>query len=420
MDEGLQIREESIILDKVYVTGRGVISPLGCGVEANSDGLFTGRSGLVFMPDWQNEKLDSQVAGKVEVIPESPLLDRKRRRFCARCSEMSVIAVNEALQEAQIPLDQVRHMNIALVGGVAGSNFLEIYESSKAFSETRRMRVVSPFSVPRVMPSSAVANLSLIFGFTGESFNVSAACASSAISVITAARMIKLGLYDIIVCGGAEQLDWLEALGFNGMRALSTKYNETPTQASRPFDRSRDGFVLAEGAGYFVLESERSMLRRGVKPICEIAGCGSSSNASDMVVPNAEMSALAMQIALKDAGIKPEAVAYVNTHGTATPVGDPVELNSIRSVFGDRIAINSTKSQTGHMVGATGAVELIFTSIMMEKSFISANLNFVEPDAGFEWADIVRTRRMTEIDYAISNSFAFGGSNASVILGKVK
>ena len=139
-----------------------------------------------------------------------------------------------------------------------------------------------------------------------------------------------------------------------------------------------------------------------------------------MVVPNAEMSALAMQIALKDAGIKPEAVAYVNTHGTATPVGDPVELNSIRSVFGDRIAINSTKSQTGHMVGATGAVELIFTSIMMEKSFISANLNFVEPDAGFEWADIVRTRRMTEIDYAISNSFAFGGSNASVILGKVK
>ena len=272
------------------------------------------------------------------------------------------------------------------------------------------------------MPSSAVSILSLIFGIKGESYDISAACATSALALMQAARLIRSGEYDMVMTGGVEQLDWQTALGFCACRALSTHYNDTPEKASRPFDRNRDGFVLSSGAAYLVLESERSVKARGVRPICEITGLGANSNALDMVVPDADASAAVMAAALKDANLNIKDIGYINTHGTATPIGDVVELDAIRKVIGNSgavPAINSTKSQTGHMVGATGAAEVIFSSIMLEKQFISRTINLEEPDEAFGWADLVREyREGVRFNHALSNSFAFGGSNACIIISR--
>lgn len=404
-------------MNRVFITGRGLLTPIGNGKNENEAGLRAGISGLHFMPDWAEQNLECQVAGKVVPFEPHPLLDRKKLRFCPPSAIMSVSAVAEALEEAQIPLETIRDKRIAVIGGVAGSYFQEIYESTFAFQRTGKLREISPFIVPRVMPSSSVSNLSLIFGFTGESYDISAACSSGAISIGLGMRLVQNGLYDIVVCGGAEHLDWVEALGFCATRALARKYNDTPEKASRPFDRNRDGFILAEGAGYVVLESEKSVKSRGVRPITEMAAFASNSNAHDMVVPDTESSRRVMEECLNIAGLKPSDVAYVNTHGTATPVGDPVEIEAVRRVFGNHIAINSTKSQTGHMVGATGAVELIFTSIMLEKKFISPTINLDEPEEAFADMDLVRELRTgVNMKHAISNSFAFGGSNACVLL----
>lgn len=271
------------------------------------------------------------------------------------------------------------------------------------------------------MPSSAVSILSLIFGIKGESYDVSAACTSSALAIMQAVRLIRSGEYDMVLTGGAEQLDWQTALGFCACRALSTKYNATPEKASRPFDSGRDGFVLSSGAAYIVLESEKSVRARGITPICEITGIAANSNAKDMVVPDAAASADVMAAALKNANLTIKDIGYINTHGTATPVGDKVELDAIKMLCagsGYSPAINSTKSQTGHMVGATGVAEVIFSSIMLEKGFISPTLNLENPDEEFAWADLVKEYREVEFKHALSNSFAFGGSNASIVISK--
>ena len=270
------------------------------------------------------------------------------------------------------------------------------------------------------MPSSVVSNLSLIFGLRGESFGISAACATSALAVTTGARLVEAGIYDMVLAGGAECLDWVLALGFCACRALSHKYNTEPEKASRPFDRDRDGFVLAEGAAWVLLESEKSLKARNAKPITKVSGVGANSNAVDMVVPDSAAICDVMSLAIQDAGLSPHEIGYVNTHGTNTPVGDPLELNAIRQLMGENVAINSTKSQTGHMVSATGAAEIVFTSLMLEKDFISPTINLENPDDEFAGVDLVRELRTgVNIKHAISNSFAFGGSNASVVLSKV-
>jgi 3-oxoacyl-[acyl-carrier-protein] synthase-1 len=407
-------------MKKVFITGRGLVTPLGRGRSVNEEALRTGKSGVVFCQDWANHSLASCVAGLVDIELESDFLDRKRKRFMAPNSAMAVLAVEEALAEANLSPEDIANKRIAVISGVAGTSYEEIYNTADTFYETKQIRKVNPCVVPRVMPSSAVANLSLIFGFTGESYDISAACASSAHATILGARMIQSGMYDIVVCGGAEQCDWVQALGFTAIRALSKNYNDAPSRASRPFAADRDGFVLAEGAGFMVLESEESMTQRKVQPYSTISGCCGNSNATDMVVPDTKASIAVMRGALESANLNPEEIDYINTHGTATLIGDPVEMRAIKEVFGTKPAINSTKSQTGHMIGATGAVELIFTSMMIEKNFISPSLNLENPEEEFEWADfVVETRENVKIKHALSNSFAFGGSNASLIISAV-
>ena len=410
-------------MERVFITGRGLITPLGDGLKANEEALRSGKSGIVNIQGMVDSKLPSNVGGLPNFTPDTgDLIDRKKLRFCPPVSVMAIAAAAEALAEAGITKEDIPNLRIAVVGGVAGGSYYDLWSSTDAYVYSDyNLRQVSPFVVPRIMPSSAVSNISLVFGLKGESYDITAACASSALSTIVAARLIRSGEYDIVLTGGAEQVDWVTALGFCACRALSTKYNDTPQKASRPFDRDRDGFVIAGGAGFMVLESEKSIKARGAKAIAEISGWGANSNATDMVVPNAESTAEVMRQALNHAGLKPEDISYINTHGTSTPVGDKVELEAIREAIGTHAAINSTKSQTGHMIGATGSSEIIFTTMMMEKNFISPTINLENPDDDFAWADLVREcRENVEINHAISNSFAFGGSNAAVVLSKVK
>ena len=408
-------------MESVYISGRGIVSPLGRGLAENEAGLRSGKSGLVRVPEFISNHLDSEVGGMVGDISAGDLIDRKKLRFCPPTSVMSAIAVAEALEEAGIPVEEAKNYRIAVIGGTASTYATELYDITRTFVDSNyRLRNVSPFSVPRAMPSSVVSNLSLIFGLRGESFGISAACATSALAVTTAARLVEAGVYDMVLAGGAECLDWVLALGFCACRALSHKYNTEPERASRPFDRDRDGFVLAEGAAWVLLESEKSLKARNAKPITKVSGVGANSNAVDMVVPDSAAICDVMSLAIQDAGLSPNEIGYVNTHGTSTPVGDPLELNAIRQLLGENAAINSTKSQTGHMVSATGAAEIIFTSLMLEKDFISPTINLENPDEGMEWADLVReVRTGTKVKHALSNSFAFGGSNASVVLSKI-
>ncbi|MBQ4329973.1 MAG: beta-ketoacyl-[Lentisphaeria bacterium] len=408
-------------MEKVFITGRGLLTPLGNGLAANEAALREGKSGITVVPEFVEKHLTSVVGGVPDQDPECEFLDRKTKRFSPPAAVMSVAAAVEAFTEAGIPLDKVSEYPMALVGGQASSNALEIHSLAQAYLDRNfNLRAVSPFAVPRIMPSSSISVLSLLFGIRGESFDVSAACSTSALSVAQAVRLIRSGEYDMVLVGGAEQIDWTCALGFCACRALATAYNDTPEKASRPFSASRDGFVLAAGAAYMLLESERSVRARGAKPICEISGIGGNSSASDMVVPDADASSGVMAKALANAGLNISDIGYINTHGTATPVGDKVEIEAIRRLVGSGKcpAINSTKSQTGHMVGATGAAEIIFSSIMLEKQFISPSINCEDLDPEFADVDIVREYRECACDHAISNSFAFGGSNVSVVISK--
>jgi 3-oxoacyl-[acyl-carrier-protein] synthase-1 len=406
-------------MNKVVISGRGLITPLGNGLAINEIALRNGTSGITKSIDWEERGLKSLVGGFCDSKPPCSLYGAKEKRFMPDNARTALAAVEEAMIEAQLTKEELQSYRVGVIGGTAGSNYEEVYRFSKAFAESGNVRKVTPCAVPRVMPSSAVANISLLLGITGENYDISSACASSAYALIVAARLIHFGVYDIIIAGGSDQLNWVQALGFNSIRALSTKYNETPMIASRPFDRNRDGFVIAEGAGYLILESEEHAKKRKIKPKAIISGWAANSNATDMVQPNVNASASAMLEAVENAGLTPQDISYVNAHGTATPIGDPIEMRAIKTTFGQQPAINSTKSMTGHMIGATGAVEIIFTTMMMEKNFICPSINLDDPEDEFAGSDLVtELREGVNIKHAISNSFAFGGSNACLVVSQ--
>ena len=406
--------------ERVVITGCGLVTPLGNGLAANIASLKARKCGIAPMPEWAEVGLDTTIAGRSDHDVECPVFTQKNKRFMSPNSIFAVAAAYEALTEAGFTMESFAARTPALINGCAGSSYLTVYGNSRTFEETKRIRRVTPFAVPRVMPSSAVANISLLFGIKGESYDISAACTSSALTIIAGARLILTGEYDCVMVGGSEEVSWQQALGFSAMRALSHSYNDVPETASRPFDKSRDGFVLGEGAGMLIMESESSAKKRGAKILAYLSGFATNSNAADMVVPDAESSADVMRRAVKNAGLTPADIDYINTHGTATPVGDPVEMEAIRKVFEDsKVAINSTKSMTGHMIGAAGAVEAIFSILMMQSSFLCPTANLKDPEEAFAWADLVReTREGVNIRHSLSNSFGFGGSNACLVFSK--
>lgn len=410
--------------NNIIITGRGLVTPLGVGLAANEEALRTGRSGISYMPEWKELGLESQVGGIIdETKLTCPLLDKKALRYMPSHAVYGTVAAYEALRESGLETDSLRHRKVAIILGHGGSTHTHVYDGARVLIDTHKSKRMSPFTVPKVMPSSAVANMSLAFGIKGESYAISSACASGAHAVMVASRLLQCGIYDVVITGGTEELNWIQALGFDAMRATSRGYNETPHKASRPFDKARDGFVIACGSGIMVLETEEHAKKRNARIFCKIAGSAGNSNTTDMVAPDALSFSEVIKTALEDANLKPSDINYINTHGTATPVGDPIEIEAIKNAFYDtnrEVIINSTKSMTGHMIGATGAVELIFSTQMMEKKFISPNVNLDNVEDSCAWANLPKQAiNGVKIKHAIKNSLGFGGTNSCVVISSV-
>ena len=415
---------------RIVITGMGIASPLGCGVEPVWQRLLAGKSGLRRLPEDMVSDLPAKVGGVVPTIEEdaeaglnpdtivSPKDQRKMDRFIL----LALAATDEALQQAQwqpaTAAQQERTATI-IASGVGG--FPAIADAVRT-ADTRGTRKLSPFTIPSFLVNLAAGHVSIKYGFKGPLGAPVTACAAGVQAIGDAARMIRAGEVDVAICGGAEACIHTVSLGgFAAARALSSDFNDEPTRASRPFDRDRDGFVMGEGAGILVIESLDHALARGAQPIAEIVGYGTSADAYHLTSgpEDGDGAKRAMELAIKQAGITPDQIQHLNAHATSTPVGDKGELAAIKRVFGDhnKIAVTSTKSATGHLLGAAGGIETIFTALALRDQIIPPTLNLENPDEFAAGVDIVSgAARPTIIDYAISNGFGFGGVNASILL----
>ncbi len=399
-------------MHRVVITGLGIVSPLGNDAETVLESLREGRSGIRFRQDYKDAGLNCHVAGTVS-LDAAPLIDRKHLRFMGNAAAYAYLAMQQAIEDASIPSDLVSSPG---VGVIAGSGGASTSNEIVAVDTLRRdgIRRVSPFVAPRIMGSTVSANLSTAFGIKGLSYSISSACSTSAHCIGHAYEQIREGRQQIIFAGGGEEEHWSLCMFFDAMRAASMHYNDRPESASRPYDANRDGLVIAGGGGIVVVEELEHALARGAKIYAEIVGYGANSDGADMVAPSGEGAVRCMAMAVEglDAPID-----YINTHGTSTPVGDVVELDAIRTVFGERVPkISSTKSLSGHSLGATGVHETIYCLLMMEHNFIAASANIEHLDPRAEGMPIVRER----IDNAglrtvLSNSFGFGGTNAALV-----
>ncbi|MCA0433786.1 MAG: beta-ketoacyl-ACP synthase II [Proteobacteria bacterium] len=413
---------------RIVVTGLGAVTPLGTGVEKVWQRLLAGRSGIRRLPDWA-ETLPARIAGLVPSRAEDVeagfdpdhYVPAKDQRKMDRFILFALVAAAEAIAQAGwSPANAADAERTATVIATGIGGFPAIAEAVRT-TDARGVRRLSPFTVPSFLPNLAAGQVSIRHGFKGPLGAPVTACAAGVQAIGDAARLIRSGEADIALCGGAEACVDLVSLGsFAAARALSTGYNDSPEQASRPFDVGRDGFVMGEGAGILVIEELGHALARGAKPIAELLGYGTSADAYHITSgpEDGEGAARAMMIALRQAGLAPHQVQHLNAHSTSTQVGDQGELAAIRSVFGKdgRIAVSATKSATGHLLGAAGGIEAIFTVLALRDQTAPATLNLQQPDAAAEGVDVVGgSARPMAMETAISNGFGFGGVNASVI-----
>ena len=412
-------------LKRVVVTGLGAITPLGNDVATTWQNAINGESGAGPITHFDASKFKTQFACEVKGFNAAEHFDRKALRTLDLYAQYAIVAARQAVDdsgiEAKEDLDKTR-VGVIVAAGIGGLHTFEEEAGYYALHQEQGPKY-NPFFIPKMIADIASGHISMQYGYHGPNYGTVSACASSNHSIIDSFNLIRLGKVDAMVTGGAEAAIFPAGVGgFNSMHALSTR-NDDPKAASRPFSASRDGFVMGEGAAVLILEEYEHAVARGAKIYAEIVGGGMSADAYHITATHPEGlgAKLAMTNALADAEMKPEDIDYINTHGTSTPVGDPVEMSAIKNVFGSSVAVNSTKSQTGHMIGATGAAEIIFTSIMLEDDFVSPTINLEEPEEEFSWADLVKEYRPgAGLKHAISNSFAFGGSNACVALSKVK
>ncbi|WOX06707.1 beta-ketoacyl-ACP synthase I [Microbulbifer pacificus] len=405
---------------RVVITGMGITSCIGNNTQEVLASLKAGRSGIRFMDEYAELGLRSQVAGVVD-IDFKEHIDRKHLRFMGDSAAYAYIAMAEAIAMAGLEESDISNPRTGLVMGSGGTSTAAIIESAE-ITKTRGVRKVGAFRVPQVMGSTVSACLATPFKIKGVNYSISSACATSAHCIGNGAELIQMGKQDIVFAGGGEELAWSLTHLFDAMGALSSKYNDTPTKASRPYDANRDGFVIAGGGGCVVLEEYEHAKARGANIIAELVGYGATSDGYDMVAPSGEGAARCMQQAL--AGMDGKGlegkVDYINTHGTSTPVGDVAELRAMKEVFGDKVpAFASTKSLTGHSLGAAGVQEAIYTLLMMQNGFIAASANVETIDEAAVGLDLVTELRETEVRRALSNSFGFGGTNASLIFDKI-
>jgi 3-oxoacyl-[acyl-carrier-protein] synthase I len=405
-------------MKRVVITGLGIVSSLGNNKEEVKNSLFDGKSGISFQPEYVERGLRSHVAGSIKNLNIEERIDRKLLRFMAKGHAYSWIAMQEAIADASLPEELVSNVRTGLIVGAGGTSTESMLESTNTLA-AKGIRRVGPYMVTKTMSSGIAACLATGAKIKGVNYGISSACSTSAHCIGAGVEQIQLGKQDIVFAGGGEEEHWTMSFLFDAMGALSTKYNETPEKASRTYDADRDGFVISGGGGIVVLEEYEHAKARGAKIYAEVVGYGATSDGYDMVAPSGEGAVRCMNLALQGHnGHKIEKVDYINTHGTSTPVGDTKELEAIREVFGnDPVAIASTKSLSGHALGAAGVNEAIYTLIMMENNFIAASANIDTLDPAAEGLNIVRQRiDNVKIETALSNSFGFGGTNATLTL----
>ncbi|MFQ5625158.1 MAG: beta-ketoacyl-ACP synthase I [Methyloligellaceae bacterium] len=397
---------------RVVVTGMGIVSSIGNNAQEVTASLREAKSGIVKADDYAEMGFRSQVYGAPQLDWEQAL-DRKVRRFMGAGSAWNYIAMEQAIRDSGLEENEVSHERTGLIMGSGGPSTKAIVWAADT-TRNRGPKKVGPFEVPKAMCSTASATLATPCHIKGVNYSISSACSTSAHCIGNSAEMIQWGKQDIVFAGGSEELDWALSVLFDGMNAMSSKFNDTPEKASRAYDADRDGFVIAAGAGVLVLEELERARARGAKIYGEIAGYGANSDGFDMVQPSGEGAVRCMRQAMQDLDCK---IDYINPHGTSTPVGDVREIEAIREVFGTNIPkISATKSLTGHSLGATGAQESIYSLLMMNNGFLceSANIEELDPDMGD--MPILRKREDdAEINCVMSNSFGFGGTNATLV-----
>ena len=401
---------------RVVVTGMGIVSSLGNNQSEVLDSLRAGRSGITYQPEYAEHGLRSQVAGSIKNLDIESMIDRKLMRFMANGHAYAWIAMQEAIADAQLSEELVSNLRTGLIVGQGGASHESIVEGVDTLRE-KGVRRVGPYMVTKSMASGISACLATGAKIKGINYAISSACATSAHCIGAGVEQIQLGKQDILFAGGGEEEHWSLSFMFDGMGALSSKYNDTPEKASRTYDANRDGFVISGGGGIVVLEEYEHAKARGAKIYAEVVGYGATSDGYDMVAPSGEGAERCMRLALQ--GVE-DPVDYINTHGTSTPVGDVKELEAIRAVFGEsKAAIASTKSLSGHALGAAGVNEAIYTLLMMENNFIAASANIENLDPAAEGLNIVRERiDNAKIETALSNSFGFGGTNATLTFSR--
>jgi 3-oxoacyl-[acyl-carrier-protein] synthase I len=398
---------------RVAITGLGIVSSIGNNTQEVLASLREAKSGIVRADDYAKLGFRCQVHGAPNLDLDRAV-DRRARRFMGDGAAWNWVAMQQAITDSGLEETEIKNERTGIIMGSGGPSTKTIVAAADT-TRSKGPKRVGPFAVPAAMSSTNSATLSVPFGIRGVSYSISSACATSAHCIGNAAELIQWGKQDVIFAGGGEELDWTLSVLFDAMGAMSSKFNDTPAKASRAYDKNRDGFVIAGGAGVVVLEELEHAKARGAKIYAEIVGYGATSDGLDMVQPSGEGAARCMRQALST--VK-EKIDYINPHATSTPIGDKKEIEAVREVFGDHIPpISGTKSLTGHSLGATGAQELIYSILMMRSRFICESANIEELDPDFSDVPIVRQRMDdAKIDVVLSNSFGFGGTNASLVV----
>jgi len=400
---------------RVVVTGMGIVSSIGNNTQEVLASLREAKSGIVAAPEYADKGMRCQVHGAPDVKPED-VVDKRNMRFMGEGSGWNFIAMEQAIADSGLQQAEVSNERTGIIMGSGGPSAHAIVAAADTARE-KGARRVGPFAVPKAMSSTASATLATPFEIRGVNYSISSACATSAHCIGNSYEHIRDGRQDIMFAGGSEELDWTLSVLFDAMGAMSTKYNDTPAKASRAYDKNRDGFVIAGGAGVLVLEEYQRAKKRGAKIYAEIAGYGANSDGHDMVAPSGEGAARCMKMALKYVD---RPVDYLNPHGTSTPVGDLKEMEAVRAVFGSKPPmISSTKSLTGHSLGAAGVQEAIYSILMLNNGFACESAHIEELDPAFEDLPILRKRADRQLDCVLSNSFGFGGTNASLAFTRV-
>ncbi|AHY60443.1 beta-ketoacyl-ACP synthase I [Stenotrophomonas rhizophila] len=400
---------------RVVITGMGITSCLGNDLDTVSSALREGRAGIRHLPDHAEAGLRSHVGGNIELDLDAQI-DRKVKRFMSDASAYAYIAMRDAIADAGLDEAQVANPRTGLIAGSGGGSSQWQVESADIL-RARGVRKVGPYMVPRTMCSTVSACLATAFQIKGLSYSLSAACATSAHCIGAAADLIRHGAQDVMFAGGGEDLHWSMSVMFDAMGALSTRFNDTPASASRPYDKDRDGFVIAGGGGMLVLEDYDHAVARGARIYAELVGYGVTSDGADMVAPSGEGAVRCMNMAMANLS---GPIDYLNTHGTSTPLGDVTELKAVREVFGQDVPpLSSTKALSGHSLGAASVHEAIYCLLMMRDGFIAGSANIGELDPLVEGFPIVRESQDAQLNTVMSNSFGFGGTNAALVFGRV-